>query len=107
MVKRHYGVRTDRYKLIHFYDDIDEWELYDLQEDPLEENNLYDSEVYTQIQKELHQTLDSLQMEYGVTKREFRTTPPERVEQAYRNFAKLAGEDPEHYPEKKKTALQD
>src|SRR5690625_2168299 len=33
MVKRHYGIRTDRYKLIHFYNDIDEWELYDLQED--------------------------------------------------------------------------
>ena len=31
MVKRHYGVRTDRYKLIHFYYDIDEWELYDLE----------------------------------------------------------------------------
>lgn len=41
MVKRHYGVRTDRYKLIHFYNDIDTWELYDLQEDPTEMNNLY------------------------------------------------------------------
>jgi hypothetical protein len=30
MVKRHYGVRTDRYKLIHFYYDVDEWEMYDL-----------------------------------------------------------------------------
>ena len=35
-VKRHYGVRTDRYKLIHFYYDIDVWELYDLEEDPNE-----------------------------------------------------------------------
>jgi len=33
MVKRHYGVRTDRYKLIHFYYDIDEWEMYDLEKD--------------------------------------------------------------------------
>ena len=31
-VKRHYGVRDDRYKLIHFYNDIDVWELYDLQD---------------------------------------------------------------------------
>ena len=36
MVKRHYGVRTDRYKLIHFYNDINWWELYDLQADPSE-----------------------------------------------------------------------
>ena len=40
-VKRHYGIRTDRYKLMHFYYDIDTWELYDLQEDPNELNNLY------------------------------------------------------------------
>lgn len=41
MVKRHYGVRNDRWKLIHFYNDIDQWELYDLQEDPHELRNLY------------------------------------------------------------------
>ena len=40
-VKRHYGVRDDRYKLIHFYNDIDEWELYDLQSDPTEMHNIY------------------------------------------------------------------
>lgn len=99
MVKRHYGVRTDRYKLMHFYDDIDEWELYDLQKDPLEEHNLYNSEEYAEVQKELHQTLDSLQTVYGVTEKEFQQTPPEKVRQAYRVFAKLAGEDPEHYPD--------
>ena len=41
MVKRHYGVRDDRYKLIHFYNDIDEWELYDLQSDPTEMHNIF------------------------------------------------------------------
>ena len=46
MVKRHYGVRTERYKLIHFYNDIDEWELYDLQEDPTEMHNLYGQPGY-------------------------------------------------------------
>lgn len=40
-VKRHYGVRDGRYKLIHFYNDIDAWELYDLQEDPTEMHNIY------------------------------------------------------------------
>ena len=44
MVKRHYGVRDGRYKLIHFYNDIDKWELYDLQEDPTEMNNIYGAE---------------------------------------------------------------
>ena len=44
MVKRHYGVRDGRYKLIHFYNDIDKWELYDLQEDPTEMNNSYGAE---------------------------------------------------------------
>lgn len=99
MVKRHYGVRTNRYKLMHFYDDIDEWELYDLKEDPMEEHNLYDSDDYAEIQQQLHKTLDSLQKVYKVTDKEFSTTPPEKVNQAYRNFAKLAGEDPDHYPD--------
>ena len=40
-VKRHYGIRTERYKLIHFYNDIDTWELYDLQTDPTEMYNIY------------------------------------------------------------------
>jgi len=38
-VQRHYGVRTDRYKLIHFYT-IDEWELFDLETDPDELNSV-------------------------------------------------------------------
>ena len=64
MVKRHYGVRTDRYKLIHFYNDIDEWELYDLQQDPQELNNLYGKEGYDDVTKELRAELLRLQEEY-------------------------------------------
>ncbi|GAB6008137.1 sulfatase family protein [Dysgonomonas reticulitermitis] len=52
-VKRHYGIRTDRYKLIHFYNDIDEWEMYDLQNDPKEMNNLYGQAEYAELQQEL------------------------------------------------------
>lgn len=102
MVKRQYGVRTNRYKLIHFYDDIDTWELYDLEKDPQEENNLYNDPLYAEVQNKMHERLDSLQKKYKITAEEFKTSDPERVEQAYRNFAKLAGENPDTYPEKKK-----
>ena len=65
MVKRHYGVRTERYKLIHFYDDIDQWELYDLQTDPTEMNNLFDKPGYESIIEKLKQELVELQTLYG------------------------------------------
>ena len=55
-VKRHYGIRTERYKLIHFYNDIDIWELYDLQMDPNEMNNIYDekSALCDSLKRELN-----------------------------------------------------
>ena len=65
MVKKHYGVRTDRYKLIHFYDDIDAWELYDLEKDPSEMNNIYGKEGTETITAELKKRLVELQKEYG------------------------------------------
>ena len=98
MVKRHYGIRTDRFKLMHFYDDIDIWEMYDLQKDPREMNNIYNHPDYAEVRKELHSSLDSLQQKYNVTEEEFATTPESKVDQAYRNFARMAGEDPENYP---------
>jgi arylsulfatase A-like enzyme len=69
MVKRHYGIRTDRYKLIHFYNDIDEWEFYDLKEDPSEMNNLIDSEEYAQLIDSLRNELTKLQELYDDTDR--------------------------------------
>ena len=65
MVKRHYGVRTERYKLIHFYNDIDAWELYDLQEDPKEMNNLFGKEGYEEITMKLKDELKKLQLQYN------------------------------------------
>jgi arylsulfatase A-like enzyme len=64
-VKRHYGIATERYKLIHFYFDIDEWELYDLKTDPSEMKSVYDDPVYAEVQKELHQKLEELRKYYG------------------------------------------
>lgn len=65
MVKRHYGVRTDRYKLIHFYYDIDAWELFDLQEDPRELNSVYDDPAYAAVRDSLTDLLLALQEQYG------------------------------------------
>ena len=65
MVKRHYGVRTDRYKLIHFYYDVDEWEMYDLHEDPDEMNSIYGNPAYSEIQAMLHIRLGELRLQYG------------------------------------------
>lgn len=63
-VRRHYGVRTERYKLIHFYNDVDAWELYDLQEDPTEMNNLYGKPGTEDITKQLKAELERLQVQY-------------------------------------------
>jgi arylsulfatase A-like enzyme len=64
-VKRHYGIRTQRYKLIHFYYDIDAWELYDLEKDRHELNNIYDDPKYAGIVKELKVELGKLREKYG------------------------------------------
>ncbi len=65
MVKRHYGIRTERYKLIHFYNDIDHWELYDLQNDPSELDNLYGRPGYEDITEDLKSRMRHLQEQYG------------------------------------------
>ncbi len=64
-VRRHYGVRTDRYKLIHFYN-IGEWELFDLEKDPDEMNSVYDDPEYADIQSELTAELNRLREQYEV-----------------------------------------
>ena len=64
MVKRHYGIRTKRYKLIRFYYDIEAWELYDLEKDPNEMQNIYNNPEYTEIQSKLHKQLEELRLYY-------------------------------------------
>ncbi len=65
MVKRHYGVRTDRYKLMHFYNDIDIWELYDLENDPSEMHNIYGQPGTEEITKQMRRILREAQEQYN------------------------------------------
>ncbi|MDC6404669.1 MULTISPECIES: sulfatase [Maribacter] len=64
-VNRHYAVITKDYKLIHYYFDMDYWELIDRKKDSLEQHNYYDDPAYANIQKDLHQKLDALRKLYG------------------------------------------
>ena len=78
-VGAHYGIRTHRYKLIYYYgealgttDSIEEskrpeWELFDLETDPLELNNVYHDSVYADIVESLSQELERLKGESGDT----------------------------------------
>jgi arylsulfatase A-like enzyme len=65
VVQRHYGITTEDYKLIHFYYELDDWELYDLKKDPNEMNNVYGNPAYAEIQVTLHQQLEDLRNQYG------------------------------------------
>jgi len=65
MVRRHCGVRTDRFKLIHFYN-LNEWEFYDLERDPNEMRNLYSHPAYSDVVEELKEELARLRKHYQV-----------------------------------------
>lgn len=63
-VTPHFGIRTERYKLIRFYGAIDSWELYDLQKDPDEANNVYGDPAYSGLRDSLKEELNKLQVQY-------------------------------------------
>lgn len=64
-VAKHYGVRTDRYTLAHYYED-DEWELFDLQEDPEQLQSVYEDPEYADVREELKKKIEELQEQYEV-----------------------------------------
>ena len=64
MVPRHYGIRTERYKLIHFYQFGNEWEMYDLEEDPDELTNIYGRADKKSLQIDLEQQLKAIRKFY-------------------------------------------
>jgi arylsulfatase A-like enzyme len=65
-VAEHYGVATDRFKLIHYYK-LDEWELFDRESDPQEMHSVYDDPAYAQTRAELSAELTRLRAELGIT----------------------------------------
>lgn len=60
----HFGVRTAKYKLIRFYGEKNFWELYDLEKDPRELNNIYATEGAGSVGTELKARLQQLIQEY-------------------------------------------
>lgn len=82
-VKRHYGIRTGRFKLIRFYNDINEWEMYDLEHDPYELNNVYGKVEYAAEQAGLTTLLKETQEQYGDT------DPEEQVHELFKGDRRL------------------
>ena len=64
MAKRHYGIVNKEFKLVHFYYDVDEWELYDRLNDPNEINNVYNNPEYSDIVNKLTQELKEIRVKY-------------------------------------------
>jgi arylsulfatase A-like enzyme len=62
-VEPHYGIRNDRYKLIHFYRTGD-WELFDLEKDPQEMRSAYNDPAYEQVVKDMKQSLVAIREKY-------------------------------------------
>jgi arylsulfatase A-like enzyme len=74
-VRPHYGVVTDRYKLVHFYGpDVNYWELFDRKTDPLELKSLFDDPAHAGTVADLTKELDRLRVELKVP-----SSPPEQA----------------------------
>lgn len=67
-VAKHEGVATKRYKLIHYYE-RDQWEFFDLKEDPLEINSVYGDPAYADRVSDLKTELARLKRVYDVPER--------------------------------------
>lgn len=64
-VRKNRGVRTERYKFIHYYEAPEEFELYDLHNDPDEIHNLYGDPKHAELTKQLQARLAELRRETG------------------------------------------
>jgi arylsulfatase A-like enzyme len=89
-VQPHYGVRTSRYKLIHFYYSMDNWELYDLENDPNEMNNIYSdasSDLIERLKKKLSQLKTDFKDDFTID--EMKTMTDTVIRRAYNEPSKL------------------
>jgi arylsulfatase A-like enzyme len=107
----HYGYRTDRYKIIYYYNDgagargsgfytyPPEWELYDLQADPAELNNVYDDPTFLEVREQLKTAMWREQSRLGDAPHPSQPRPAnvedvttaEAPEQASQSFLELVG----------------
>ena len=62
-VAKHYGIRTERYTLAHFYTS-DEWELFDLEKDPRQLRSVYADPAYATTVVELKAELEKLRTHF-------------------------------------------
>jgi len=62
----HEGIRTQRHKLIHFLYGDKGWELYDLQNDPDETNNLYTRPESHPLTRQLKKQMETLKKDYAL-----------------------------------------
>lgn len=65
-VKPQRGVRTETHKLIHYYEEPQEVELYDLSKDPNELKNLANDPVHAELRKALLERIEVLRKELAV-----------------------------------------
>lgn len=64
-VARHYGIRTQRYTIAHYYKQ-DAWEMFDLKKDPEQLQSVYGDPEYSDVQKRLKNKIKELQKKYEV-----------------------------------------
>jgi arylsulfatase A-like enzyme len=89
-VRPHYGVVTDRYKLVHYYmPDVDDWELYDLKENPDETQNFINDPKYSD-------TIGKLKTELARLRAEFKVPPVSEEPRAA--YGKAPFDDPASMP---------
>ena len=60
---RHYGVRSQRYKLVHYYRNS-EWELFDLESDPNELKSVYSDPAYVEVVADMKTELTRIRKQY-------------------------------------------